>query len=220
VMDDVQYLRREFQNRNRIKVGSGAAAWLTVPVDYSASATRRIADIRIKKEEPGERPWNVRHWLALRTSYARAPYFRAYGEFFEWVLLGREWELLADLNIAILRQAFAWFGITAEIVLASAQGFTSRKSNLILEQAVRFGADVVFAGAMGRNYIDVEAFAASGTQVVFQDYSHPTYPQRFGGFLARMAFVDLLFNCGPDAPEIAFTGNVSREVLWHSVSTR
>ncbi|HSJ06475.1 MAG TPA: WbqC family protein [Longimicrobiales bacterium] len=219
IMDDVQYLKREFQNRNRVKTGQGQAAWLTVPVDLRASESRRICDIRIKRPDPGERPWYVRHWATLRTSYANAPHFGEYAGFFEHVLLGQRWERLVDLNLAILHQAFEWFGITTRTVLATTVGFTGRKSDLILEQAARLDADMVFAGELGRNYIDVPAFSRSGVRVVFQEYRHPEYPQLFGGFVSRMSFVDLLFNCGPDAARIAFSGNVSREELWSSRST-
>jgi hypothetical protein len=216
VMDDVQYLKREFQNRNRVKVGPGASAWLSVPLDLRGSPSRRIADVRIKETDPGARPWFVRHWATLRTSYSSAPYFREYSGFFEWILLGQRWDRLVDLNLAILRQAFEWFGIDTEVVLASSRGFMGRKSDLILEQAVTLGADLVFAGAMGRDYLELSDFREAGVGVVFQDYRHPEYPQRFGDFLPRMSFVDLLFNCGPDAPRIAFEGNVGKEELWRS----
>jgi hypothetical protein len=41
---------------------------------------------------------------------------------------------------------------------------------------------------------------------MWQTFRHPTYPQRYGnvGFVSHLAFLDLLFNCGPE----------SREILW------
>lgn len=42
--------------------------------------------------------------------------------------------------------------------------------------------------------------------LMWQTFRHPTYPQRYGnvGFVSHLAFLDLLFNCGPE----------SREILW------
>jgi hypothetical protein len=33
---------------------------------------------------------------------------------------------------------------------------------------------------------------------VFQDYTHPTYPQLWGDFVPYLSVVDLLMNVGPD----------------------
>jgi hypothetical protein len=213
-MDDVQYLEADWQNRNRIKVSKDAWTWLTVPVDLKGSPSRRISDILIKQESgrPEER-WNLRHWRALQTSYARAPYFEQYRGFFQTLLLERSWERLSDLNLAILRQAFEWFGIRTELVIASQQGFTGRKSDLVLEHALRFNAGTVITGTMGRDYIDVPSFSERRIRVVFQDYRHPTYEQRFGTFISHLSFVDLLFNCGPRSAEMAFAGNLGRSDL-------
>ncbi|CAN5369289.1 WbqC family protein [soil metagenome] len=220
IMDDVQYLRREFQNRNRIKVGDERWTWLTVPVDLRSSPSSRICDVLIKQPEPGARAWNLNHWTALKTSYANAPYFTRYREFFEWLWLDQHWERLADLNIAILRQALSWFGITTELVLATGRHFTGRGSDLVMDQAVRLDADLLFAGQLGVNYLDVPAFTAAGVEIVFQDYQHNPYPQRFGKFMSHLSFVDLLFNCGPDAAEIALANNTTREDLCRLRSTR
>ncbi|MFA6316412.1 MAG: WbqC family protein [Elusimicrobiota bacterium] len=213
-MDDVQYLEKDWNNRNKIKTSQGKEQWLTVPVDLKSSASNLLKDIRIFQEPgPVARRWQARHWTALQSCYGKAPFFAQYRPFFEDLYLGRTWESLAELNLAILKQAFAWFNVSAEIVLASTQGFTGKKSDLVLEHAVRFKADVVVTGALGKDYIREDDFRAKGVRVRFQDYKHPTYEQRFGGFLPRLSFVDLLFQHGPASPEIAFAENWTREDL-------
>jgi len=213
-MDDVQYLEGDWQNRNRIKVAEKTASWLTVPVDLKKSPSRRICDILIKQEDCREEDrWNARHWKTIRTSYGRAEFFEKYCGFFEALLLGQHWERLADLNIAILRKAFEWFEIDTELIVGSEQGFSGRKSDLVLEHAVQFNADVIVTGILGKQYIDTSSFEAKGIHVVFQDYHHPEYPQRFGPFLSHLSFIDLIFNCGPRSREIAFAGNIGKHDL-------
>jgi hypothetical protein len=219
-MDDVQYLERSWQNRNRIKVSKDTSTLLTVPVDLKASASRKICDILIKQEVCREKDkWNVRHWRALQTSYSRAPYFFEYNEYFEWLFMEKSWVRLADLNLAILQKAFEWFSIDARIVMGSKQNFQHKKSDLVLEHGCRFNADIVVTGILGRDYIDVESFEKKNIKVLFQDYQHPAYQQRFGSFLSHLSFVDLLFNCGPMSREIAFSGNTSKEGLWKANSS-
>jgi hypothetical protein len=218
-MDDVQYLERDWQNRNQIKVSEGKSMWLTVPVDLKASASRRICDILIKQEDGKEKDrWNFRHWRALQASYGRAPYFSDYSEYFKWLYLEKSWVRLADLNLAILQKVFEWFEVDTQIVMGSEQNFCNKKSDLVLEHGRRFNADVVVTGILGRDYIDVASFGQENIEVLFQDYQHPVYQQRFGSFLSHLSFIDLLFNCGPMSREIAFAGNVSKEELWKTYS--
>jgi hypothetical protein len=210
-MDDVQYLVGDWNNRNQVKTSEGRRTWLTVPVDLKHSSSRLLKDIAIHRDAGHD--WQAIHWKTLQLAYGKAPYFRQYASFFEGLYEGTRWERLAELDLAILRQAFAWFGVEAEVVIGSTQGFVGRKSDLVLEHGVRFGADVVVTGAMGRDYIDVAAFSAKGIRVVFQDYRHPVYPQRFGDFVPHLSFVDLLFNAGPGARAICLGDNIRREDL-------
>ena len=53
----------------------------------------------------------------------------------------------------------------------------------------------------GRNYVDVNKFNNEKKYIYFQEYNHPTYSQRFDGFISNLSVIDLLFNCGPDSHE-------------------
>src|SRR6186997_1850143 len=70
LLDEVQYTRRDWRNRNRIKTQHGPQ-WLTIPV---AVKGRYLAPIReIAVSYPA---CNENHWRILETVYARARYFR------------------------------------------------------------------------------------------------------------------------------------------------
>lgn len=55
--DDVQYTRRDWRNRNRIKTSRGAD-WLTVPTD--GDQQKRICDVQL----PDPR-WQSKHWKSI-----------------------------------------------------------------------------------------------------------------------------------------------------------
>lgn len=218
-MDDVQYLERDWNNRNKVKTPQGGEKWLTVPVDLAASSSKLLKDIRIKAENlPEPKRWSSVHWMTLQSCYGKSPFFKDYKDFFAWLYMEKKWELLSDLNLAMLKQVLEWFSIKTEIVIASQQNFTAQKSDLVLEHGVRFGANIVVTGALGKNYINEASFKEKGIKVLYQEYKHPEYQQRFGAFLPRLAFVDLLFNHGPASREIALSGNWTREEICQLAS--
>ncbi len=93
VLDDVQYTKNGFQNRNKIKQ-AGGWMYLTVPVKERAGQLLREVELA------GD-AWRASHWRALETNYRRAPYFALYAdrvrEIYEhaWTRLDPlSWELL------------------------------------------------------------------------------------------------------------------------------
>ena len=91
LLDNVQYKKNDWQNRNRIKTARGWQ-WLTVPVHYSFG--QAIDTIKINQSVK----WGHKHLQALVTNYSRAPFFKDYIEIFEQAY-ARIWEFLSDLNI-------------------------------------------------------------------------------------------------------------------------
>lgn len=213
-MDDVQFLNRDFNHRNRIKTSFDKVSWLTVPVDLKKSSSNLIKDILIVKEKVKiERTWQTKHWKAIQASYGKTKYFKQYSPFFEWVYLENQWTMLSDLNIVLLRQMFDWFGISPQLVIGSKENFKGKKSDLVLNHGLQFKADVIVTGKMGKEYIRIDDFKANNMNVVFQNYKHPEYGQRFGDFVPHLSCIDLLFNMGPQSKEICFNNNITRSDL-------
>src|SRR5690349_1589375 len=72
LLDDVQFTKRAWRRRNRVKTKDGPA-WLTIPVNTKGRYLQSIAETTIS--DPA---WARRHWQTIRAAYARAPYFDAY----------------------------------------------------------------------------------------------------------------------------------------------
>ncbi|HEU0036261.1 MAG TPA: WbqC family protein [Kofleriaceae bacterium] len=200
VMDDLQYEAQNFQNRNRIKVNHGPH-WLTVPL-LRGSQSDRVLDKRIDNTGFGGRHhWQSRTWRTLVTHYGRAPYFTRYAPELEDVYR-RRWDALVELDLHLLDLARTWLGITRPIVRASSLGLRGAKTARIIDLCTRLHASVYLSGRGGSiGYLDVEALSRAGISTVWQQFQHPVYPQRYPGvgFVSHLAFLDLLFNCGPDA---------------------
>ena len=70
LLDDVQFTKRDWRSRNRIKTQHGPA-WLTIPVRTKGLYRQLIQDTYVSDPR-----WGEAHWATLRASYARAPFFR------------------------------------------------------------------------------------------------------------------------------------------------
>ncbi len=196
IYDNVQYDKHSWRNRNRIKTAQGPH-WLTVPVLTRGQNWPTNRDVKIDNLHD----WRRKHWLSLRQSYARAPFFSDYAGIFE-PLYARTWDFLLDLNMASFTAMSAALGIKREIRLASELGVEGTSTERLVRICQALGADCFYEGAAGRDYIDPAVFEAANITLEFQDYGHPTYPQLHGNFVPYLSAVDLLFNCGPKSLEI------------------
>ena len=92
LLDDVQYTRRDWRNRNRIKTEQGTR-WLTIPVQVSGRYTQTIAETKVA--EPG---WADQHWSIVRQSYRDAAGFEAAAPFVEELYATVPGPSLSDVN--------------------------------------------------------------------------------------------------------------------------
>ena len=200
LLDHVQFERRNYQNRARIRF-DGEARWLTVPV-VQRSRDELIIEKRIDNSPVGpDRWWGSRHFKTLCYAYRDAPFFNDYAPQLREILQS-PCERLVDLNLALIEMLRSAFGIRTPMVRSSELGVGGRKSELMLNLCLAVGAKT-FLGGMGgsREYLDVAAFERAGVEVTWQQYRHPRYPQCGSApFIAGLSSLDLLANCGPQGP--------------------
>ena len=199
ILDNVQYRRNYFQNRNRIRTATGWS-WLTVPAKKAPLETP-ISEIEVD----GSKPWGEIHMRGLSQNYSKAPHFLEHEEFFSR-LYAEKWIKLAELNTEIIRYMAESLNIQAEIVLASKLQATGTSSELLLGICKELGAEIYLSGRFGRDYLDERLFEEAGIGVVYQDFHHPVYGQVYEPFIPDLAGVDLLFNYGAKGIELIRDG--------------
>ncbi|MBU4343802.1 MAG: WbqC family protein [Desulfobacteraceae bacterium] len=189
LLDNVQFKKNEWQNRNRIKTAQGSQ-WLTVPVRYKFS--QLINQVEINNRDK----WQHRQRQAIISNYKKAPYWSLLEEFFEEIFLSK-WQYISQLNIYVMKKLTELLGITTPIYVASELGeFPEDPDDRLIAMAKHFDADTYLAGGGGREYMNMEKYAESGIEVIFQEYRHPVYNQLFGDFKPFMSAVDLIYNHG------------------------
>lgn len=202
--DDVQYDKNGWRNRNRVKSPQGEPHWLTVPVRVGS-----LGQLIRETEVDNRQPWARKHVGTIRQFYAKAPHLKTYLPELEELLAGRRWGPLTDLDEAVVKLMCGWLGLERRTVRSSELGIGGERSERLLNMCLRFGARRYLSGSAARSYLDVELFARHGVEVVWQDYSHPTYPQQHGEFLPFLSALDLLLNCGGESASIIAQGGAA-----------
>jgi hypothetical protein len=194
LLDDVQYTRRDWRNRNAIKSPNGLL-WLTVPVSVKGRQFQAIQDTTIS--DPG---WSRRHWESLRHHYARAPYFAQYRPFFEELYRSSTESLLSQVNYRFLKGVCELLGIRTRLSWSRDYRLVDGKTERLVELCKQAGASTYLSGPSAKAYLDEERFHTAGIAMRYMDYTgYPEYEQLFPPFEHRVSIVDLIFNAGPDA---------------------
>ncbi|WP_342304729.1 WbqC family protein [Methanolobus sp. ZRKC5] len=190
IHDDVQFNRRDFQHRNKIRTFDGWK-WLSIPVKKK---TGYIFDIDINNDKQNNSAsWSEIHYREIYANYSHCPFFSEYeDELFS--IYNTKHEKLIDFNMSLIKFLIEAFDIDVELVFASKFGFKSSSSEKIIELVSALGGDCYISGIGGYNYLDTSIFG--NIEVVFQNFNHPIYPQRFEGFESNMSSIDALFNVG------------------------
>ncbi|HTJ47539.1 MAG TPA: WbqC family protein [Kofleriaceae bacterium] len=209
VMDDLQYEAQNFQNRNRIKRNDGAA-WVTVPLQHGPQ-TDRICDKRIENRANPREHWQRKTLRQLEIHYGGTRFFARYADELR-AIYTCPWERLVDLDLCVLELARRAFDIRVPILRSSSLGLRGQKTDRILDLCRALGANCYLSGRGGStSYLDVDLLRTNGVSVLWQEFEHPIYPQRYPslGFVSRLAFVDLLCNCGPDSRDVLWSGGLA-----------
>jgi hypothetical protein len=206
LLDHVQYGSESFQNRNRIKIHSGAH-WITVPVARHG-LTERICDKQIANGTSTRDDWQRRLWRTIEESYRRAPHFASYREPLADVF-HRRWTLLADLDLALIELVMRWLGIDTPLVRSTTLAVSGQKTELIGDLCRLLGADTYLSGVGGsRSYLDESLLSRAGVAVRWHNFAQPPYRQLHpaAGFVANLSVLDLLLNCGPESADLLRRG--------------
>ncbi len=194
-LDDAQFTRRDWRNRNRIKTTNGTQ-WLTIPVQSKGRFEQAIDETAIAE------PWVERHWASLKMSYGRAPHFPALAPRVRALYEQAAGEtMLSAVNSVLCRGICDILGITTRIAWSRDYPVEGTRTDRLLSICRATGATHYLSGPSARAYMELDKFAAAGIAVTFADYSrYPEYPQLHGPFEHGVSILDLLFNTGADAP--------------------
>lgn len=197
LFDDVQYTRRDWRNRNKIKTSNGAQ-WISVPVEVKGKFLQRIRETRVSNGR-----WAQEHWRSILHSYSKAKFFDQYSDQIQ-VLYERaeELEYLSEVNYLFIDAVCKFLNIKTRLTWSSDYVLKDEKTGRLLSICEQLGATEYVSGLAARDYLDVSAFESKNIKVSWYEYSgYPEYEQLHGEFDHAVTVLDLLLNTGTYATD-------------------
>ncbi len=193
-LDHVQYTKRTFRNRNRIKTAQGPK-WLTVPVRVKGRYDQRIDEVEIDAPD-----WAETHLKTLYHAYGAAPSFDA-----SWPLVEGLYDappsMLSEVNRSFVATICETLGITTTLSVSTDYETVEGADECLLVLTEQAGGDHYVSGPTARGRLDESIFDEAGVSVSYFDYDgYPEYDQPHPPFEHAVTILDLLFCVGADAP--------------------
>jgi len=168
------FVKQTYRNRAYI-LTSNKIDRLTVPIIHKDKKLP-IHQLRIDYKQK----WQERHWRAIKTAYARAPFFEYYGYLFE-NLIFKDFEFLWELNKGMLTVCLKILNINVEV---------RQTDKYIKEYNKKKGGKIDLRSKIlpNRNNGIIHA---------------KPYNQLFAStFIDNLSIIDLIFNEGPNAVQV------------------
>ncbi|MFC6998586.1 WbqC family protein [Rufibacter roseus] len=199
--DEMQYTKNDWRNRNKIKSQNGVQ-WITIPV------IQNNLEQKINETVVFDKKWNIKHWRTLQQSYSKAPYFKQYKETFEELYTNIGTEYLSQINYKLIQTICSILGITTSLTWSENYKIGEGKTERLVRLVQAAGGTEYVSGPAARDYLDVSLFEKEGITVSWMDYSnYPEYHQLFPPFEHGVSVLDLIFNEGPNSPNLMKTFN-------------
>lgn len=162
-MDEAQYTKGGYINRNRMPDGS----WLTVPVDHM-TLSGPINQVMLSSHGG----WRERHQRTIRQHYGHS-------ERVELVCaaISCPYRSLASLNFACLKIIFGeWGSWRFQSNLTNGHDTGLSASERLAIMVDELGGDTYLSGPSGTRYLDEEPFRERGITVKFFSWGRPDNP--------------------------------------------
>jgi hypothetical protein len=197
LLDDAQYTRRDWRNRNRIKTSSGSR-WLTIPVQVSGRYTQSIYDTEVADPD-----WAARHWDIVRQNYSGAAGFAEFGGFVQAAYASVPGSRLTDVNRHFLAAFAERLGIRTPVSLSLDYAPNGSKTERLVDLCVKAQATEYVSGPAARAYLEEDRFEEQGIAVRWFEYGpYVEYPQLHPPFDPHVSILDVLLCGGAAAPSL------------------
>lgn len=191
-LDNAQYTKNSFINRNRIKTQAGIQ-WLTVPVLTRGRFLQAIHQVVTASETD----WRRKHLQAMQVNYGRAAHFEEVFALLEPHYLTAEAQTnLADFNILLIRTVCSYLGLTPRLIRARDLAVSGNSTDLLVSICRELKANAYLAGRGAVKYQEDEHFKSAGIRVEYENFVAQPYDQLWGSFSENLSILDALMNCG------------------------
>lgn len=192
--DDVQYTKRDWRNRNKIKTPNGLV-WLSIPVEVKGRYFQKINETMVIDKD-----WAKKHWQSILHNYSKAKYFKNYKDIFEELYLNCNEEYLSQINYKFISTINRIFDINTKLRWSSEFNLIDGQTEKLLGICKDCNADIYLSGPAAKDYFNEDLATKENIKVEWMDYSgYDEYTQLYPPFEHRVSILDLIFNEGENA---------------------
>lgn len=193
-LDHVQFQKTGGTWTNRVKLLMNTEArWFTAPVDRAFHGTRLISQMVFDTGLD----WRSKLLKTIGAVYGRAPFFAESIALLEPLIRNSE-NRIADFNIAAITGIAAAIGIDpGKSRRSTAMGACGSATEMLIAVTKCIGGTTYLCGGGAGDYQEDKMFGDAGIKLLYQDFRHPTYPQRGStAFIPGLSVIDALVNLG------------------------
>lgn len=205
-LDDVQFEKRSWQQRNRIKTANGLE-WITLPVFSKGKRSQLIKDVNIDVSNKSIKKIKKTIELNYQKSLYSNSYLDDFNKCFEDNLKKKK---LLNFNIKLIKFFLDILKIKKEIFFSSDLNISSSKGEKILSICKHFKANQYITTEGANKYLKdyLHLFDQHQIEIFTHSYCHPLYKQCFPPFSSHASIIDLIFNEGKESLNILNVGSL------------
>ena len=186
ILDDVQYLKRGWHNRDRIR-GPNGIHWLTVPVKSKGLYSQKINEVLI---DYGNN-WIYKHLKSIEKAYQKCLNFESI--YFEIEkIYNLKFEKLIDLNVELLKLFSQKLKINTPVKRSSKFKVTKTKSERLVELIIKNYGSTYLTGEGSKAYLDMQYFKENEINVIWQKFKVSEYKKLYKNFEENLSILDFL----------------------------
>jgi len=156
ILDDAQYTKENFQNRNKFLNKNGVEEYFTIELEQGANK-KLIKDVLVNDKTK----WRTKLLTKLQTNF-KIDLSEIY-----------QYDKLIDINMASINYCRERLGITTPMVFSSELNINTTRSQRLADICKHFNATEYISGGGGRTYLDESLFDCPVS------YFHPEVPNYY-----------------------------------------
>lgn len=198
LMDTAQIPNKKssFTNKTKILIEKEEKWTPTIEIHRNSGELIAIKDTKMVENSV----WRKKIFRTLEFNYSKSPYFHEVFPFIKDLILYPT-NNLSEYNCHSINSILTRLGIdNGKLMKTSDLGFEMSKENLselVVKMVKSVSGNIYLSGTGARSYMEKDIFDKSGIELVFQEFTHPSYPQfNTRTFIPGLSIIDALMNVG------------------------
>ena len=193
-LDDVQYTKRDWRNRNYINLNNKKYL-LSIPVITKGRFNQKINEVKFFSQN-----FKENHLKLIKYAYFKSKYFDEIYPILINAYNKDDNNLLSNFNINLIKVFSKYLKLNTNFFKSSDFKINSSSNKKLVEICKVINADIYLSGKKALNYLDESAFNQAKIKLKIVDYKNQkNYSNPKKNFIEKLSLIDLMFNQGSNS---------------------